>query len=90
MKNFEEKATLSTEIDDLKVNVEIWEDLVNIKDLVLSLFICSFTTLGGYFLAPNEPPRPLFYGLAGALIGFLISSIQIKPKRIFREVVKEE
>jgi hypothetical protein len=69
-----------------KDHVEVWEDLVRIKDLVFSLFICSITTLGGYFIAPNDPPKPLFYGLIGALIGFGICSIVIKPKRVFREV----
>jgi len=70
-------------------NVEVWEDLVHIKDLVISLLICTITTLGGYFIAPNDPPKPLFYGLIGALIGFGICSIIIKPKRIFKEIEVE-
>lgn len=73
-----------------KDNIEVWEDLVNINSLVLSLLICSITTLGGYFIAPNEPPKPLFYGLLGAFIGFITSSILIKPKRIIQEVTREE
>jgi hypothetical protein len=64
-----------------KVNIEVWEDLVSIKDLALTLLICSFTTLGAYFLAPNEPPKPLFFGLFGALIGFVITCFIINPKR---------
>jgi len=71
-------------------NIEVWEDLVSIRDLVLSLFICSVTTLGGYFLAPNEPPMPLFIGLLGALLGFVISSYLISPKRILQEIESEE
>ena len=71
-------------------NIEVWEDLVNIKDLVLSLVICSITTLGGYLIAPNEPPKPLIFGMAGAVIGFIASSIIIKPKRRFRYVDEEE
>lgn len=76
--------------EDLKKNIEVWEDLVNIRDLVISLIICSCTTLGGYFLAPKEPPKPLFFGLSGAIIGFVICTIFIKPKRIFIENDKEE
>ena len=64
-----------------KKNIEIWEDLVYIKDLILALAICLLTTLGAYFIAPNEPPKPLFFGLSGAIVGFIISSILIKPKR---------
>lgn len=71
-------------------NIEVWEDLVNIKDLVLSLVICSVTTLGGYLIAPNEPPKPLIFGMVGAVIGFIASSIIIKPKRTFHYVDEEE
>ncbi|WP_373894947.1 hypothetical protein ACUL41_16245 [Virgibacillus natechei] len=65
-------------------NIEVWEDLVNIKELLLSMVICSALALGGYLIAPNEPPRPLIYGLVGVVIGFIISSIIIKPKRTLR------
>ncbi|MFD2044247.1 hypothetical protein ACFSTA_10170 [Ornithinibacillus salinisoli] len=71
-------------------NIEVWEDLVHIKDLMISLIICSVTTLGAYLIAPNEPPKPLIFGLIGAVIGFIISSILIKPKRTFRYVKEEE
>ena len=80
----------SKEIDETKDNIEVWEDLVSIKDLVLALVICSVTTLGAYFIAPNEPPKPLYFGLIGALIGFVASSIIIKPKRKFVVVEDEE
>lgn len=64
-----------------KNNIEIWEDLVHIKDLLIALLICVSTTFLGYFIAPNEPPKPLFFGLIGAMIGFIITSIIINPKR---------
>ncbi|CAM3045094.1 hypothetical protein FITA111629_00325 [Filibacter tadaridae] len=89
MNKIEEPSQDPNEIDEVKENIEVWEDLVNIKELVLALVICSVTTLGGYFIAPNEPPKPLFFGLIGALVGFIGSSILIKPKRRFR-VVKDE
>lgn len=71
-------------------NIEIWEDYVNIKDLIISLIICAVTTLGGYLIAPNEPPKPLVFGLVGAVVGFIISSILIRPKRTFEYVKKED
>ncbi|WP_071394138.1 hypothetical protein [Bacillus tuaregi] len=73
-----------------KENIEVWEDLVSIKDLVRALLIMSLTTMGAYFLAPNDPPKPLFFGLVGALIGFILTSFIIKPKRILQEVESEE
>lgn len=89
MKNIHSSINKSPESEDSKKNIEVWEDLVNIKDLVISLIVCSTTTLGGYFLAPNEPPKPLFFGLSGAIIGFVICTIFIKPKRIFKETNQE-
>lgn len=63
--------------------VEVWEDIVSVKDLVLSLLICAVATLGAYFIAPNHSSMPLFFGLFGALIGFIICSVLFKPKRNF-------
>ncbi|MBR7797547.1 hypothetical protein JUJ52_20555 [Virgibacillus sp. AGTR] len=71
-------------------NIEVWEDLVNIKDLLLSIVICTISTLGGYLIAPNEPPKPLIFGLVGAVVGFIITSVVIKPKRRFRYMDEEE
>lgn len=79
-----------SESEDLKNNIEVWEDIVNIKDLVISLFVCSITTMGGYFIAPQDPPKPLFFGLIGAIIGFIILTIFIKPKRTFIESNQED
>lgn len=73
-----------------KKNIEIWEDLVYIKDLILSLVICILTTFGGYMIAPNEPPKPLLFGIVGAFIGFIIASLIIKPKRDFVENSRED
>lgn len=64
-------------------NIEIWEDLVKIKDLVKALIICIIATFSGYFLAPNDAYKPLLFGLVGAITGFIISSFIIKPKRKF-------
>ncbi|GAY75627.1 hypothetical protein NBRC111894_1181 [Sporolactobacillus inulinus] len=70
--------------------IEIWDDVVRIKDLVLAIVINSITTLGGYFAAPNHAPMPLLFGLIGAVIGFIICSLFIKPKRMFEETESEE
>lgn len=64
-------------------NIEIWEDLVNIKDLVKTLVLCIVTTFSGYFLSPDDSYKPLLFGLVGAIVGFIISSILIEPKREF-------
>lgn len=63
--------------------VEIWGDVVAIRSLVFAILFSSFSTMGAFFLAPVEDrSKQLFFGLAGALIGFVLSSIFIKPKRV--------
>ncbi|WP_353948243.1 hypothetical protein ABNN70_14835 [Sporolactobacillus sp. Y61] len=70
--------------------IEIWDDVVRIRDLVLAIAINSITTLGGYFAAPDHAPMPLLFGLIGAVIGFMICSLFIKPKRIFEETERKK
>jgi len=65
--------------------VEVWEDIVSLKDLSLALVLCPFITMIAYFLAPNKGSFPLFYGLGGALIGFILCSMIVKPKRKFQQ-----
>ncbi|MBE9390383.1 hypothetical protein [Vagococcus salmoninarum] len=62
--------------------VYIWNDLVGLKDLSLAIGLSVITTMVGYFLAPvTDPTKQLFFGLAGAIVGFLITTFLIKPKR---------
>lgn len=62
---------------------EIWGDVVELKDLIISILLSSGSTMGAYFLAPSDDKtKQLFFGLAGAVIGFILSTFFIKPKRI--------
>ena len=62
--------------------VEVWGDVVSIKSLILSILISIVSTMGMYFLAPSgDRTLGLFFGLAGAVLGFIISTLLIKPKR---------
>jgi|GEM_PF-1104375 len=73
----------------LKEYVEIWGDVVRIRDLCLALLICSIATFLGYFLSPNESYKPLLFGLLGSILGFIISGAIIIPKRMFLEEDEE-
>ncbi|HHV46411.1 MAG TPA: hypothetical protein GXX53_05895 [Tissierellia bacterium] len=71
--------------------VEIWGDVIRIKDLIVSVAISSIFTMAAYFLAPsNNRVRELFYGLLGAVLGFIVTNVLIKPKRVivFEENLK--
>lgn len=73
--------------------VEIWGDVIRIKDLITSIIISSLFTMGAYFLAPSgKRIRELFYGLLGAVTGFVVANVLIRPKRIiiFDEDVKKK
>lgn len=74
-----------------KEMVEIWGDVVQLDSLLMAIIISATTTMGLYFLAPRgDKTKELFFGLAGAVIGFLISTFLIKPKRIIIEEVDRE
>lgn len=75
-------------MDKDKKYVEVWEDHVDIKDLILAMVLCIGFSLGGYIIAPGDAPQPLIIGLIGGMLGFIISSIIIKPKRHI--VMKED
>ncbi|SEI88185.1 hypothetical protein SAMN04488127_0697 [Bhargavaea ginsengi] len=60
---------------------DVWGDSVDLKDLLISIVLCITGTLGGYIIAPNEPPMPLVFGLAGGVIAFIACSVFIRPKR---------
>jgi hypothetical protein len=65
-----------------KSYIEIWGDMIYIKDLVISITLISITTMGAHLLAPeNNRPLGLLFGLLGAVIGFFIAMVLIKPKR---------
>ncbi|GAB3804238.1 hypothetical protein [Virgibacillus kimchii] len=71
---------MTRENNENNTYVEIWEDHVEIKDLLLAMAICISGSLGGYLLAFGDTP-PLIFGLIGGVIGFIIASIIVKPKR---------
>jgi len=76
--------------EDNKNYVEVWEDNVSVRDLIIAIFLSIVFTLGGYIIAPGEAPQPLIFGLIGGVIGFIISSIIIKPKRNVTYLDEEE
>ena len=62
--------------------VELWGDVVSLNQLLISIFISIICTMGLYFLAPqDDKSEQLFFGLIGAVISFIITSLIFKPKR---------
>ncbi len=66
--------------------IEIWGDTVAPKNLLFSIVIIVFTTMTAHLIAPKDyPTMGLFFGLIGAILGFLITVKLYKPKRIIKE-----
>ena len=66
--------------------IEIWGDVVEAKSLLLSIIVISATTMGAHLLAPRgDRSLGLFFGLGGAVLGFLIIVFLVKPKRIIQD-----
>jgi len=61
--------------------LNVWDDTVSSRDLLISLFIATLLSLGGFLLAPWPAPGPLVLGLSGAILGFFISTLLFRPKR---------
>ncbi len=71
-----------------KTLIEIWGDVVAVKSLVISILVITVTTMGAHLLAPRDDRTlGLFFGLGGAILGFVIMTLTLKPKR---HVIDEE
>ena len=65
-----------------KTMVEIWGDVVEIRSLILAIVISVASTMGLFSFAGDDSTKQLFFGLLGAVIGFVVSALLIKPKRV--------
>ena len=62
--------------------VVLWQDVVSLRDLIISIVIAVVLTMGLYALAPQDNHSlKLLFGLLGAVIAVIINSIVFKAKR---------
>lgn len=62
-------------------HIEVWNDLVSARDLVLSLTVCGLCSVGALVLATLTSGHLLFWGLGGCVLGFALSCVLVTPKR---------
>lgn len=71
--------------------IEIWGDVVHVKELLFSMIIISVSTMSFYSFAPDDDRTiGLFLGLAGAVIGFVVTVFLYKPKRVIVDEGEED
>ena len=62
-------------------NIEVWNDLVSIKDLLICLQISAAYAACAALLAIVVGGQPLFWGLGASVIGFTVNCFFVTPKR---------
>ena len=62
-------------------NIEVWNDLVSIKDLLICLQISAAYAACAALLAIVVGGQPLFWGLGASVIGFTVDCFFVTPKR---------
>lgn len=67
-------------------NIEVWNDLVSIRDLLIALAVSIAAVIISCVIATLLHQPLLFWGLGGSAAGFAVNCLIIRPKRDVRIV----
>ena len=62
-------------------NIEVWNDLVSPRDLVICLVISVICAIAAVLFSVYLGGKPLFWGLGASTIGFIACCFLVTPKR---------
>lgn len=62
-------------------NIEVWNDLVSPRDLLICLLISVMCIVAAVLLSASLGGKPLFWGLGASTIGFIACCFLVSPKR---------
>ena len=62
-------------------NIEVWNDLVSPKDLVISLLVAVVCAVAAVLLSLAVGGQTLFWGLGASVVGFTVNCFHVTPKR---------
>jgi len=62
-------------------NIEVWNDLVSPKDLVVCLLISVVCAVAAVPIASRIGGQTLFWGLGASVLGFIVNCLLVAPKR---------
>lgn len=61
--------------------IEVWGDSISLRDLLISLVITAIPIVIACAIAVSQGADILFWGMGGAVIGFVASVLIVRPKR---------
>ncbi len=62
-------------------NIEVWNDLVSPRDLIVCLLISVICVVAAVLFSVYLGGNPLFWGLGASTIGFIACCFLVTPKR---------
>ena len=62
-------------------NIEVWNDLVSPRDLVICLLVAAACTVAAVLISSRVGGQPLFWGLGASVVGFTVNCFLVAPKR---------
>ena len=62
-------------------NIEVWNDLVSPRDLLICLLISVACIVAAVLLSSFFGGKPLFWGLGASTVGFIACCFLVTPKR---------
>ena len=71
-----------TGLEDLEGrNIEVWNDLVSPKDLIVCLVVSAICAVAAVLVASSTGGKTLYWGLGASVIGFAVNCFLVTPKR---------
>lgn len=77
MRDIPSPDTKSTE----RQNIEVWNDLVSAKDLLICLLVSAACALLAVIISSRAGGQTLFWGLGASVVGFAVNCLLVTPKR---------
>ncbi|WP_315583484.1 hypothetical protein [Actinomyces viscosus] len=78
MRSTDEVDSESTERQN---NIEVWNDLVSPRDLLICLLISAACVVAAVISSAYFGGKPLFWGLGASTVGFTVCCFLVTPKR---------
>lgn len=62
-------------------NIEVWNDLVSPRDLVICLLVSVACAAAAVLVSASLGGQTLFWGLGASVVGFIVNCLLVAPKR---------